>query len=131
MISKNILFKNFKGFKVSKKINSNLKNILLKKNQILLSLSKEYKDNYNIKKIKKIKKNIDIRIIGIGGSILGSKAIYSFLKNKINRKFIFVDSLVSIIKSDKKKYLNLVISKSGNTLETISNINVLIKKKRS
>ena len=28
-----------------------------------------------------------------------------------------------------KKSLNLIISKSGNTLETISNANILIKKK--
>ena len=29
----------------------------------------------------------------MGGSILGSKAIYSFLKHKIKKKFIFIDNL--------------------------------------
>ena len=29
----------------------------------------------------------------------------------------------------KKNYLNLIISKSGNTLETISNINIYVKNK--
>ena len=67
----------------------------------------------------------------MGGSILGAKSIYSFLNNKIKKNFFFVDSfdhsrLKSVI---NKKRLNLIISKSGNTLETISNSNVLIDKK--
>ena len=107
MLSKNILFKNFKKAKVSKKISLNLKKLLFKKNQILFSLSNEYKDKYNIKKIKKLKKNINTRVIGMGGSILGSKAIYSFLRTLTSKNFSFFDNLDSNFKPDKKKYLNL------------------------
>ena len=94
MLSKNILFKNFKRAKVSKKINLNLKKLLFKKNQILFSLSNEYKDKYNIKKINRLKKNINTRVIGMGGSILGSKAIYSFLRTLTSKNFSFFDNFV-------------------------------------
>ena len=66
----------------------------------------------------------------MGGSILGAKAIFSFLKHKIKKEVEFTDNLNSKnILSSKKKYLNLIISKSGNTIETITNSNILIKKK--
>jgi glucose-6-phosphate isomerase len=60
----------------------------------------------------------------MGGSILGSLSIYSFLKHKIKKFFIFKDNLEQskIGLETKKNQLNLIISKSGNTLETISNI---------
>ena len=66
----------------------------------------------------------------MGGSILGAKAIYDFLKYKIKKKFLFVDNLQASQKVDKKNnFVNLIISKSGNTTETIVNANILIKKK--
>ena len=66
----------------------------------------------------------------MGGSILGTQAIYDFLINKINKNFTFVNNLQSNIKKDnKKKFANLVVSKSGETIETIVNSNLLIKKK--
>ena len=67
----------------------------------------------------------------MGGSILGAQSIYDFLKIKIKKNFYFINNLKSkIIFSDKKiKHLNLVVSKSGNTLETISNSNVIIQNK--
>ena len=70
MLSKTIFFKNFKKSKTSKKIKISLKNILSKKSELINSLSNQYKDSYNIKKIKK---NLDVRIIGMGGSVLGQK----------------------------------------------------------
>ena len=64
----------------------------------------------------------------MGGSILGTKAIYKFLNPK-NKKFTFVDNFSNIpLHSDNKKKITLIISKSGNTLETISNSNILINK---
>ena len=127
MLSKTIFFKNFKKSKTSKKIKLSLKNILSKKSELINSLSNQYKDGYNIKKIKK---NFDVRIIGMGGSILGAKAIYYLLQKKISKKFYFLDNLQNKFEFDyKKRYLNLIISKSGNTLETISNANIFIKKK--
>ena len=69
----------------------------------------------------------------MGGSILGSKAIYDFLKPKIKKKITFVNNLNSNADyfQDKSINLNLIISKSGNTLETIANANTLIKNKDS
>ena len=59
------------------------------------------------------------------------KAIYSFLNHKIRKKIHFIDNLKTKYKkiSKSKKLLNIVISKSGNTVETILNSNLLIRKK--
>lgn len=69
-----------------------------------------------------------IAVIGIGGSSLGAKAIYEFLKpvNGLSRKLYFFEStdpinittLLSKINLEKTHFL--VISKSGNTVETFS-----------
>ena len=65
----------------------------------------------------------------MGGSILGVEAIYQFLKHKIKKNFFFFSNLENKLnlKKNKKNTVNLVISKSGNTLETIINSNILIK----
>ena len=130
MLTQNISFKNFltknKKILVKKKLNL----ILREKNQVICSLSKSYKDSFSKKNIKHFNKKFDYRIIGMGGSTLGAQAIYDFLKNKIKKKFIFVDNLnTSKNKKTKKNVNNLIISKSGNTTETIVNANILIKKK--
>jgi len=130
MISKNINFKNFSIIIKDKKIKENLKYLLSSKNEIIHSLKKKFKLNYNFKKLKKFQQNFDLRIIGVGGSILDAKEIFSFLNHKIKKKIIFIDNLeTSNQKIIKKNYANLIISKSGNTLETIINSNLLIKKK--
>ena len=66
----------------------------------------------------------------MGGSTLGAQAIYDFLRYKIKKKFTFIDNLISSQKKDHKKFTNIIISKSGNTTETIVNANILIKKKK-
>ena len=130
MFTKNINFKNFKSKKNNNKIKKDLKAILKENNEILKSLSTGYKNQYNQNTILKFKKYSTIRIIGMGGSILGAESIYDFLKFKIKKNFYFNDNLQSKIKHfTKKNYANLIISKSGNTLETISNSNIIIKKK--
>jgi glucose-6-phosphate isomerase len=68
-------------------------------------------------------------VIGMGGSSLGTQTIYDFLKHKIKKKFVFSDNLQVNLNKDKKKYTNLIVSKSGNTIETIVNANIFIKKK--
>ncbi len=129
MLTNNINFINFKFNKKKSNVKRNLKLILKEKNQVILSLSKEYKNNFNKKLAKFFKKNLDYRIIGMGGSSLGAQAIYDFLKNKIKKKFIFVDNLQGTKKKNIKKiFNNLVISKSGNTIETIVNSKILINK---
>ena len=130
MFTQNISFKNFLIKKKKLVVKKNLNLILNEKNQVISSLSKSYKDSFNKKNTKYFNKKFDYRIIGMGGSTLGAQAIYDFLKKKIKKKFIFVDNL-NLFKNKKvKKNLNnLIISKSGNTTETIVNANILIKKK--
>jgi glucose-6-phosphate isomerase len=127
MLSKNIKFKNFNHKLNNKKIKKDLKSILNENNEILKSLTTDYKYKYNKTLIAKIKKEKTLKIIGMGGSVLGAKAIHDFLKNKIKKDIIFYDNLKSNIKN-KNKSTNIIISKSGNTLETIINTNILIKK---
>ena len=129
MLNFSINLKNFHKKQSKEKIKKILKKLLLENNDILKSLSSKYINNYNIKRIKKKIGNNRIRLIGMGGSILGAQAIYNFLKNKIKKKFIFINNLEINQRIEKEKLINLIISKSGNTLETISNANILIKKK--
>ena len=127
MLSRNIKFKNFDQKLNNKKIKKDLKKLLGENNEILRSLTPTYKYKYNKILIEKIKDEKILNIIGMGGSILGTKAIYDFLKHKIKKKIIFYDNLESDVKI-KKKSTNIIVSKSGNTLETITNTNILIKK---
>ena len=130
MFTKNISFKNFLIRKKNLAIKKNLNLILNEKDQVIHSLSKFYKDSFNKKNIKHFNKKLDYRIIGMGGSTLGAQAIYDFLKKKIKKNFIFVDNLNAFENKKAKKNLNnLIISKSGNTIETIVNANILVKKK--
>ncbi len=128
MLTNNFLFKNFKKKKNRKKIQIYLKNLITSKNEVINSLTQNYKYSYSKKLIRKYKKFKFIRIFGMGGSSLGSHAIYDFLKHKIGKNFFFISNLNNVEKFPKKNFLNLIISKSGNTLETIANSNVYIKK---
>jgi len=129
MLTKNISFKNFKVKGYSKKVKKILDDILVKKNSVLDSLSSNYKNSYNKKTILKFKKYNNINVVGMGGSILGTESIYYFLKSKIKKNFFFYNNLQSKIEPGRKrnKHLNIIVSKSGNTLETISNSNIIIK----
>ena len=131
MLTKNINFKNFLSTPNTLKIKKIFKKLLNDEPEILETLKPTYKYSYSKKLISKYKKFSNIRIIGMGGSILGAEAIYGFLKKKIKKKLTFINNLNSNASyfKDKTINLNLLISKSGNTLETISNANVLVKKK--
>ena len=123
---------NFKNFEIKKKISlvkKNLNSILKKKNEVIISLSQDYKSSFDKNFLYQYKKSPNYRIIGMGGSTLGAHAIYDFLNHKIKKKFKFIDNLQTNLFKDKKKFTNLIISKSGNTIETIVNVNILIKKK--
>ena len=131
MLSSRISFTNFKKkkYKISK-IKAELANLLKEENHILKSLSKNYKNIYNSKIIKKFQNFSNFRIIGMGGSSLGTQTIYHFLKFKIKKTFLFIDNLQVKKKiKNNKKYLNFIVSKSGNTIETIVNSNIILKKK--
>ena len=130
MITTGIKLINFKKKTNSLNIKKNLKLILKENNQVIKSLKTSYQNSFERKKILKYKKASNFRIIGMGGSSLGANAIYDFLKKKIKKNFLFFDNLQKNLKvDDKKKFTNLIISKSGNTVETIVNANILIKKK--
>ena len=132
MIStKNLKFLNFKKKIFSSVVKNELKLLLGdKENEVINSLKLSYKYSYSNKFLNKFKNKFSsIRLIGMGGSILGTKAIYSFLNSQIKKKIFFFDNLLPLLKKEKKSnFLNIIISKSGNTLETISNTNNIVKK---
>ena len=136
MLTPRIKFVNFQIVKNKKiKISSNFFKIknLISKYKFLISLTSFYKYGYSKKLVKNLKKNSVFRIIGMGGSILGAETIYQFLRNYTNKEFIFINNLKpNLTKYEKNtKAINLIISKSGNTLETISNSNSLFKKNKN
>tara|TARA_A100001035_G_scaffold255284_1_gene229748 strand:+ start:991 stop:2142 length:1152 start_codon:yes stop_codon:yes gene_type:complete len=124
---------NFKNFNVKAKpqlVKKKFEFLIKQNNEVLKSLSKNYQNSFSKNFVSKYKKFSNFRIIGLGGSTLGSQAIYQFLFKKIKKKFVFIDNLdPSFRKNTKTKNLNLIISKSGNTIETIANANILINKK--
>ena len=130
MFTKNISFKNFKVKKNNSKIKLILSSLIKEKNEVLLSMSKNYKNSFKNKILNKYKNNYNFRVIGMGGSTLGTQAIYEFLENKTKKKFSFLDNLqANKERNEKKNITNLIVSKSGNTIETIVNSNIFIKKK--
>ena len=129
MLTKNIFFSNFKRKKNNRNIRKHLKQLIVSDSEVMRSLTNNYDYSYTKQKIKKFKKFKDVRIFGMGGSSLGANAIYDFLRFKIKKNFNFLSNLNKRKFSSKKNYLNLIISKSGNTLETIVNSNIYISKK--
>jgi len=117
-----------KKFNLVKK--SILKNLDDKKNFYNV-FNENFELDFKIKDLKKFKKFQNITIIGMGGSILGSEAIYEFLSNIIKKKLYFFDNIDSEKlsnfkkKVDFRKTLFLIVSKSGNTIETLSNLFLL------
>ena len=121
-----------------KKIFSEISNDVHNTNKNLNVLDKNFKFNFNIKDLKKFKKFSTIALIGMGGSILGAEAIHNFLNKKIKKRVFFFnnldeDNLTQFKKKENlSKILFIVISKSGNTIETISNaFSLNIMKKNS
>ena len=131
MLTSNIKFTNF-ILKQKKKTIYNFKQLKkenwIKKYKLILSLTPNYKYSYTKAQIKNLKKKTFFRLIGMGGSILGAKAIYKFLQDKTKKKFVFIDNLKPNLSKYEKsnEAVNLIVSKSGNTLETISNASILI-----
>ena len=141
-MSKNINFKNYissnyfnKSFFIKDKIQLNkiINNIVLsldtKKNNFHL-FSKNLELNFKYSEFIKFNNCKSIILIGMGGSVLGAEAIYSFCNHKIKKNFYFFDNLdqtkIEKIKKNVnlKKSLFIIISKSGNTLETLVNSNL-------
>ena len=100
---KKILFtKNYiSGSHINKRVNKKFSNISKKIieeavtdisnfNKTLSVLNKNYNFNFKLNDLKKFKKFKTICLIGMGGSILGTEAIYNFLEKKLKKKFIFL-----------------------------------------
>ncbi len=151
MINKNIIFQNFipkdllnknSEIKLKNNFESIRKNILnnFKNEKSLYSLlSDKFKLNFKFKDLDKFKKFKTIAILGMGGSILGSEAIHQYLNHKIKKKVYFFDNIdnekiLSFKKNNKLiDTLFIIISKSGNTVETLSNsfaLNIINQKYR-
>ena len=135
LIIENNISHKFLNYKLIKKISKNYKKIfneiLFEKNnpnKIFNLFSENFRFNFDLNEIQKFKKFKKIAIIGMGGSILGSEAINNFLEKKIKKKVYFFDNLEQEKISNFKKNNNLknilfiIISKSGNTIETLSNV---------
>ena len=143
MLKKDNFFKNY--FVNSSKYNKNLKKIKkifnsfltdLKNSRIPLleSFEKNYEFDFSPATVKKFSHYKNIFIIGMGGSILGTKSIYSFLKNKIKKNVFFFDNLDPNLFAKYKETKNLknscfiVAGKSGKTIETIINLSTIFSK---
>jgi len=114
-------------------INNEIKN----NNKTLNVLDSKFQFNFKIKDLDRFKKFQTIAIIGMGGSVLGAEAIYNFLERKIKKKVYFFNDLdenkIKNFKDSEKNssVLFIIISKSGNTIETLSNTFLLKIVKRN
>jgi len=133
VIAKNHISKNIFNKKTTKKLKEDFNKIF---NQILADittsgktlnvLNKDFIFNFKQEDLNKFRKFKSIAVIGMGGSILGTEAILYFF-NDLN-----IENITNFKKNENlDKTLILIISKSGNTIETISNAFLLktIKKK--
>ena len=136
----NLLFKD--SIKATHTNNKSLKKLSEKFNKIFPEIVREIKDvnktlnvldnnfkfNFKVKDLKKFKKFNNVILIGMGGSILGAEAIYNFFELKMKKNFYFMNDLdenkITILKKryNFSKCLFIIISKSGNTVETLSNV---------
>jgi glucose-6-phosphate isomerase len=94
-----------------------------------------YQDTSKIKEFAKTVKQKDIVVLGIGGSSLGTYAIHKFVQHKENsKKLHFIESTdpldvaYRLSKIDLEHAFFIIISKSGGTVETISNLKYIASK---
>ena len=96
------------------------------------SFTKQYQ-----KKIRDLKQDLNFKnkkkvVIGIGGSSSGAKALSFFLKDDIiyfdNLDFEYFKNF--FLKNNIKDYIFFIISKSGDTFETLALLNLLIVESR-
>ena len=112
------------------KIINNIFTLLDSKEDVFHSFSKKFNFNFKRSQLIKFNKYKTVILIGMGGSALGAKALYSFFRDEIEKKFIFLDNLDQLKIEKIKQKINLknnlfiIISKSGNTLETLINTNL-------
>ena len=116
--------------KFSNLLNDIFKNLNTTKNAFN-SLSNKFKFNFQFKDLNRFNKFNKVVIIGMGGSNLGAEAIYHFLKKKIKKEFFFLNNIneEELEEIKNKNNINtilfIIVSKSGNTVETLSNVKAL------
>ena len=99
------------------------------KNEILQSFTKKYQKKIRDLKIEKVNFNKKKIVIGLGGSSSGAKALSFFLNDEI----VYFDNLDYqyfknfFLHNNIKDYLFYIISKSGDTFETLALLNLLIQ----
>lgn len=106
---------------------------LYETSKTILKAVKEYKKSNKYLQNKKIK---NIIVIGIGGSSLGTKAVYELLKlkQKSDINIVFLENVDPLDITSKTKDIKktnslfVVISKSGSTIETISIFKYVLEK---
>lgn len=118
------------NFKTAIKISKSLKKEYSSgNNQILKSFDKDYQ-----KKIRNIKSNIKNNekkrvVIGLGGSSSGAKAVSYYINDGIiyfdNLDYSYLSNFLN--NNSIKDYFFFVISKSGNTFETLAILNLIIE----
>lgn len=124
-----------KANEIKKKFETNLK-------ELKWFQMSEYVDNVELKEIKELAESLKattdvLLVVGIGGSYMGTQAILSALSSyfkKTQPEIIFVGTSLSseyyhdLLEYLKDKRISMnVISKSGNTMETIITYDMLIK----
>jgi glucose-6-phosphate isomerase len=113
-------------------------NEILKEKKSIGYYNLVHQETGEFKEYAKTVKQTNIVVIGIGGSTLGTYAIYKFLKHSkiLSKQLYFLETTDPIDIKSKVEAINLkdtlfiVISKSGTTIETISifkYINSLVK----
>ena len=116
MLNKSDFFKNFyfnskkfdqnlkKTKKVFKSLELDLKNLKI---PLLTSYEKNYTFDFSPAQFRKFYKYKNIVLIGMGGSVLGAKSIYSFFKTKIKKEVFFFDNLDANLHLQFDKIKNL------------------------
>ena len=81
---------------MNKKLTSGYKNVILQiinkiaiPSQFFYLFNKKFRLNFKVNDLKKFKKYKTVVLVGMGGSILGSEAIYSLFSCQNKKEFLF------------------------------------------
>ena len=96
MFLKNIKFRNYQTKINLKNVKKKLSILLRENNEVINSLKQNYSYNFTRNLTDKYKKYSNFRIIGLGGSSLGTQAINQFLRHKVKKKVIMICCLKSL-----------------------------------
>lgn len=115
------------------KINEKFSTVLSKESEHIGFYHLPDADTTEYKSYAKTVKQKDIVVVGIGGSALGTLAIYHFLSlgKSFEKKLHFIDTTDPLVLKQKVEQIDLddalilIVSKSGSTVETIAALKYL------